>query len=65
MFKARARLTTQLWDVVEHLKPSGTIPKDTVVHIVRRSPKADHVVVFHEGMCHSMSKHHLELVHPG
>lgn len=60
--KARALLTAQLWDVVEHLKPSGILPKGTVVHVVRKSPKKDHVVIFHEGEVHSVFKHHLELV---
>jgi len=62
MLKARAKLTAQLWDVVEHLKPSGTLELGTVVHVLRRSPKRDHVVIFHEGEVHAVFKHHLELV---
>ena len=62
MHKARATHTTQLWDVIEHSKPSGTLPKDVVVDVIRRSPKTDHVVIYHEGACHSVFKHHLELM---
>jgi hypothetical protein len=59
--KARALRTLQLWDVVEHMKPTGTLEKDTVVQVLRRRG-ADHVVIFHEGAVHSVFKHHLELV---
>ena len=62
MHKARATRTAQLWDVVEHLKPTGTLPRGTVVDIIRKSPKVDHVVILHEGKVHSVFKHHLELV---
>lgn len=62
MHKARATRTAQLWDVIEHLKPSGTLVKGTVVDVIRRSPKADHVVIYHEGTCHAVFKHHLELM---
>jgi len=60
--KARALRTLQMWDVVEHMKPTGTLEKGTEVAVLRRHPKADHVVIFHEGVCHAVFKHHLELV---
>lgn len=62
MLKARAKLHTQLWDVVEHMKSSGTLTKDTVVDVIRRHPKRDHVVILHEGEVHAVHKHHLDLV---
>ncbi len=62
MMKARAKLTAQLWDVVEHMKPSGTLEKGTVVDVVRRHPKLDHIVVLHEGEVHAVFKHHVEFV---
>jgi hypothetical protein len=62
MIKARAKLTFQLWDVVEHLTPSITLEKGTVVSVLRRHPKLDHVVIYHEGKVHLAFKHHLELV---
>jgi len=61
MHKARATRTAQLWDVVD-LKPTGTLHKGTVVDIIRKSPKFDHVVILHEGKVHSVYKHHLELM---
>lgn len=60
-FTARAKITAQLWDVVEHLKPSGTLEKGTVVQVLRRRGP-EHVVIFHEGVVHTVFKHHLELV---
>jgi hypothetical protein len=62
MFKARAKLTAQLWDVVEHMVPSGTLHKGVVVDVIRRHPKRDHVVVLHEGEVHAVYKDHLEMV---
>jgi len=62
MLKARAKLTAQLWDVVEHLKPSGTLHKGTVVDVIRRHPSRGHVVVLHEGEVHAVFAQHLEMV---
>jgi hypothetical protein len=62
MMKARAKLTAQLWDVVEHLKPSGTLEEGAVVDVVRRHPKRNYLVVLHQGEVHAVFGPHLERV---
>jgi hypothetical protein len=60
-FRAKAKITCQLWDI-QHPVPTGTLPKGTIVQVLRKAPKADHIAVLHEGVVHSVFKHHLELV---